>query len=486
MGEIALPTKDKKTVEKKESTWVAPEFKISGVFSDNMVVQRDRIINIFGFSNKENTVVYGSLDGKRSRGEVKDGKWMLSFEPRPASNTPFDIKIWDDFGHKEQIRNVLCGDVWVIGGQSNGEVLVSLCLHPGTEFDENDNFRLFMQRQIYVYEHQDCCDNPQPDTVDPNWRWQKPDEGASMAFSALGYYFAKALTQKIDIPVGIINMSAGGACLRELCPEELAHELGYHYGALVKEGGLYNALIHPFIGISFKGMIFFQGESEAGMRELAEKYDFDLKEFIKDERKRFGFDFPFYMVQISDYREEGKTYFPFLPMLRIKQFDAAKEIKNCALIASYDLGSPDGYEDFAHSPRKKEVSDRIAALALAKEYKKGGVKKASSPVPCKCSLMQNGRQVRVAFKNVSGRLCSKNGTRTVAGFSFGKYDENVPAHAEILDRDTIVIDIPDKADISILNYALINHITDENVQLCDKTGLVVPAFSIKVETDIQL
>ena len=59
-------------------------------------------------------------------------------------------------------------------------------------------------------------------------------------------------------------MSAGGSTVRELAPEELAHKMGYYYGANVREGGFYNTLINPFVGISFKGMLFFQGESTSG------------------------------------------------------------------------------------------------------------------------------------------------------------------------------------------------------------------------------
>ena len=127
------------------------------------------------------------------------------------------------------------------------------------------------------------------------------------------------MIKKTDVPLGLVMMCAGGACIRELLPEEVAHEIGYNFGANVRESGYYNTLIHPFLKLPFKGMMFFQGESEGGDPNLANRYDLELALLVADERKRFGREFPFYNVQISSYREEGKQFFPWLDVIRVKQ-----------------------------------------------------------------------------------------------------------------------------------------------------------------------
>ena len=476
----ALPTTEKKTVKEKENDRVIPEFKVSGVFSSHMVLQRDKEIKIWGFSQSEGSVVTVEFDGERSSAAVTDNKFEVRLAPRAASSQPKVMTVYDDKDHKTVFEDILTGDVWLIGGQSNSELNLRFCL-PETlpeKFDDNGIYRLFMQTQAYPYTHQDLCNYPQPDVIAPEWRWRRPDEEASLSFSALGWFFARELSEKLGIPTGAINVSAGGACIRELIPEELAKEMGYDYGANVRQCGYYNTLIHPFEGLSFKGQVFFQGESEGCWRELAERYDKELARLVEDERLRFGFDFPFYNVQISSYRDEGKQYFPFLETVRLKQFDALSMIPNSYLTVSMDIGSPDDWGDFAHSPKKKMLSDRISALVLAKEYGIGSVSDADSPMP-ECAVSDGGT-VTVKFKNVSDGLISISGNDSVAGFSFGDFDKRIQAKARIISPDKVQVEIPDNADLSAVNYAYESKITKENAQLYKKGGLPCPAFRIKI------
>ena len=479
----ALPTNEKKTAEKNEAEWNVPEFKVSGVFSSHMVLQRGKKIHVWGFSDKNGSDVFAEFDGENVSASVKSNRFDLYFSERPASKTPKTMKIYDDRGHVTVFDDVLTGDVWMIGGQSNAEMNLRFSL-PETlpeKYDADGIYRLFMQTQNYPYTHQQLCGMPQPDVISEDWRWKLPDEEASLSFSAIGWFFANTLSKTLDIPIGAVNLSAGGACIRELVPEELAHEMGYTFGANVREAGYYNTLIHPFEGLQFYGMVFFQGESEGCVREFAERYDKELEMLVCDERQRFGFEFPFYNVQISSYRDEGKQYFPFLETVRVKQYDALSAINDSFLIVSMDLGSPDSWGDFAHSPKKKALTDRISSLVLAKEYGKGDVAAASSPFPQTAVYDADKNTVTVRFANVTSSLCSLGGENTVGGFSFGDFDGIKDAVAEITGDDAVTVYVPDGADHSYINYAYYSRITEQNAQLYKKEGLPCPAFRIKTE-----
>lgn len=475
----ALPTNDKKTASGENAVFVLPEFKVSGVFGSHMVLQRKRPVKIWGFSDAEGSEVTGELDGEKASAKVKNGVFTLTFSAREASFDPIVMRIYDGRGHETVFDDILIGDVWMIGGQSNAELNLRFVL-PQTlpeKFDDNGAYRLFMQTQAYPYTHQELCASPQPDVICPDWSWKLPDSEASLSFSALGWFFAEKLCKTADVPVGAINISAGGACIRELVPAALAAEMGYDYGANVCQCGYYNTLIHPFEGLQFYGMVFFQGESEGGSRELAERYDKELERLVRDERERFGFDFPFYNVQLCSYRAEGKQYFPFLETVRMKQFDAKYEIKNSYLSVAMDLGSPADWGDFAHSPKKKALTDRITDLVLAKEYGVGSFEEASSPEPVEAVL--SGGAVVIKFRYATGGLSSRNGD-TVNGFSFGGFDDLIPAEARITAPDTAEVAVPEGACTEYINYAYISDVNENNAGLYKSNGLPCPAFRIKV------
>lgn len=486
----ALPTSEKKLADaSSKNTWICPEFKVSGVFSSHMVLQREQPITVWGFSTAVGSTVKGEFMGEGSFTTVgEDNVWSLRFLPHLCVYEGQTMKIYDDLGHEVIFEDILVGDVWFIGGQSNAELNLAPCmtLTPSIDFYDGDNFRLFSQTQAFVYTHQEYCEAPQPDVINPEWCWKRPDKAASLSFSAMGYYFGREMIKKTDVPIGIVMMCAGGACIRELLPEDVAHEIGYNYGANVREAGYYNTLIHPFLKLPFKGMMYFQGESEGGDPNLAQRYDLELALLVADERKRFGRDFPFYNIQISSYRSEGAQFFPWLDVIRVKQVDALKLIPNSTLTVSMDLGSPEDYEDWAHSPRKLEVGERLAALILAREYGVGRETEVSSPMPVSARLSSDKTRITVDFTNVSAGLCVSGldpvGSldKSVQGFSVGARDSQTPVTATISSRCAVTVDVPEGVDASQINYAYFPIVTPENADLRGGNNLPAPAFSLKV------
>ena len=498
----ALPTEEKTTAAETASAWVCPAFKVSGVFSSHMVLQREKPIKIRGFSDTPGSRVAGAFMGETVTATVgEDNRWTLTFSSHLYECEPQIMVISDDRGHTVTFEDILVGDVWLIGGQSNAELNLAPCmaLTPSMDFYEGDNFRLFTQTQAYPYTHQELCATPQPDIINPDWCWKRPDREASLTFSAMGWYFAHEVTKHIGIPLGMVMMAAGGACVRELLPVELAHGEGYFFGANVQEGGYYNTLIHPWLGLPCKAMLFFQGESEGGDRNLAEKYAYELALLVADERARFGQDFPFYNVQLSDYRDEGTQFFPWHDIIRVQQHKALSIIPNSTLTVDMDLGAPEDWPDWAHSPRKLELGERLALLALAKEYGIGRETECGSPRPVMASLSGDRTKIVVEFTDISAGLIVSGHNPAdsygmeVQGFTVGDYDHRAPAHATITSRHSVTVDIPAevlaaaeadpdnaKALMGQVNYAFSLRITPENADLRGGNNLPAMAFSMSV------
>ena len=489
-NKMALPGQEEKELQVNAAGWSCPAFKVSGVFGSHMVLQRERPIRIWGFSDTPGSVISGEFMGQRVSATVtEDCKWTLTFVPHSAVWEGKQLVIYDDRGHSAVLEDVLVGDVWLIGGQSNAEHNLSSCLDwaPEQWYDKDEPLRLFAQTRQYAFEHQELCAIPQPDVINPEWGWKLPLEQAAHAFSAIGWFFGKELLRYIDAPVGLIMMAAGGACIRELMPAELAGELGYTTTVAVPLGGFYNSLIHPFVPLQFKGQIFFQGESEGCFPDCAPVYDKELTRFVEDERARFGQEFPFYNVQLSDYRDECFTYFACLDTVRIRQTDALATIPNSTLTPAMDLGAPDDHPDFAHSPRKYELAMRLAKLALAREYRIGSEYEARAPRATLAQKSADGKQITVAFTDIADGLCVLGQSprdsigQEIKGFRVGPKGADVPARAVIETRGCVLVDVPEGADASEVSYAYGIRASAEYADLRNGNNLPALAFSIKVE-----
>lgn len=414
----------------------------------------------------------------------EDNRFELRFSARPECCDPQVMVISDEFSHTVTFEDILIGDVWIIGGQSNAELHLAPCmaLTPSADFYEGDNFRLFFQHGWSGMALGKESNAVQRDIINPDWAWSRPDEESSKNFSAIGWYFAKELIKHIGTPIGLVMMAAGGVCLRELMPTELANSLGYEKGANTRIGGAFDTLINPIIPLPFKAQIFFQGESEGCWFSCANKYDTDLQAYFKNERELFGQHFPVYNVQLSEYGENCKKYFPALDIVRVKQFDAISLIEDMTLTVDMDLGIVEGY-DWAHSPRKMELAERLAKLALAKEYGIGRIFDAVSPRPICASLSADKSEIVIDFTDLGTGLIAKGQDPKysvglpVGGFSVGAYENRKDAEATITSRGKVTVKVPADADTSFVNYCFAINVDPE---LYNGNNLPCPAFSIKV------
>ena len=321
---------------------------VSHVFGDFMVIQRDQQIKVWGTSNRNGAKIRGTFMGKEARGTVADGKWEIVFPPQSASRVPQKLTVEDSCGNSVTISEILVGDVWLINGQSNAEqpntdafeLIAKVVDNPGKPL------RLFQEGALYVINNLDEAANPCEDTVNRGeWYWRKANRYGGYTASALGWHFGNTLVDETGIPIGIISIAASGAYLAELMPADLASSLGYganysytNYGT----GRFYNALTHPFLKLKFKGMIFFQGESESGRDATAANYKRDFEAVN-------GFDESLVSLEDMDFA------------VRLKKLGKHKGKKYGTLKRSYVLTSSRKFDEFGdwYLIKNRKLTKRI-------------------------------------------------------------------------------------------------------------------------------
>ena len=276
-------------------------------------------------------------------------------------------------------------------------------------------------------------------------------------------------------------------------PKEIADMFGYTKGIYVNASEHYNGLMHPFLNMKFKAMVFFQGEAEGGTNSnpSSSTYARDFEALMTELRNRWGFDFPVYNVQISDYPgEECETNWTHVGEVRSQQYDAYKKMTGIRLIPSYDIGSKSTDPDGAHSPYKKALADRIVALALADLYNKGSEDDALAPEPDEINVISSTDEekvIEIKFKNTGSGLVSLSGTDAVSGFVYGNTVHpygagSTTVNGTIVSNDTVRVIV--SAGCKYIGYACTQRTMEKDVptaQLYNSNDLPALAFDLKIK-----
>ena len=461
----------------------AVQYTVSGCFSSDMVLQRDQIIKVWGWSENKGAVIYGELMGEKRYGIVDDnGAWLIEFSPKEYTTEGQTLTIYPKNGEKTEFKDVLIGDVWFVSGQSNAEFYFesTTVIFPKLKNDINeaDNIRLYREDKADALDENGglAITGLQKDVINKDYKWQKTTKDTVMNFSSVGYLFVKELSKETDVPQGIIMAAAGGCMLQDLMPEEALE--GFEIlDSSWQVGGLYNYLIEPFAKMAVKGMVFYQGESDTGVYKV---YKEKLKAFVSAMRERFGEDFAFYNIQLSSHAMMADAW-PDLPGLKAAQTDAYYEIPNSYLICSMDVGwqrrSPE--EDPAHPYDKWTLAKRLAQTALCQEYgsDKYDIEYVSSPIPSE--IKWKSGSVIIKFKNVGDGLMSN--ISNVAGFRIHNADGFAfVAEAKITGKDTVEVTI-DQDNITAVSYGYSISALPEEAGLTNSED--VPALAFLMNKD---
>ena len=240
---------------------------LPNIFGDNMVLQRNSEVKIWGWGNpKEEIKLVSSWNNQEySTVASNQAKWELTIKT-PEAGGPFTISIK---GYNEVIlKNILIGEVWLCSGQSNMEMSASWGIDNGDEEVKNaadPNIRFFTVPKL-------TAASPQNNLLG-NWTESTPE--TMKYFSAVGYFFAKRLREDLkNVPIGLISSNWGGTPAEIWMPEEVinsdpillenAKKLNEQEYGPHQPGRAYNAMIHPIAGFKIAGTLWYQGESNVG------------------------------------------------------------------------------------------------------------------------------------------------------------------------------------------------------------------------------
>lgn len=407
------------------------EVKLPSVIGDNMVLQRDKPLPIWGWDEPGTEVTVSIGDAQGTAKADEEGRWLVKL-PAMDAGGPHTLKI--DGSSDVAVKNILIGEVWLCSGQSNMEWTVSSSNNPQEEIAAADHPRI---RHIKI-PHVPAAE-PQSDVPSEGWKICTPQTVGS--FTAVGYFFGRHLEQELDVPIGLIGSNWGGTRIEPWTPpvgfkEVKVAGVSDKLDSFPAKNGdkinhqsplaLYNGMIHPLLPYAIRGAIWYQGESNNGEGML---YHEKMKALIAGWRSVWNDkDLPFYFVQLAPYNYGGDP----TRLAGIWEAQTATlAVPNTGMAVTVDIGNA---KDI-HPRNKQDVGKRLALWALAKTY---GHDELVYSGPLYKTAKVEGDKIRVAFDHVGDGLVSRDG-EALSNFTIaGKNGEFVEAKAEI-DGDTVIV-----------------------------------------------
>ena len=333
---------------------------VSPIFGNHMVLQRGKPNTIWGWAKPGEEIRVTIADNTAKTVTKDDGRWSVAIQP-PAPGGPYTIVI--DGPQHVEFRDVLVGDVWLCGGQSNMEMGLGAARNGSQEVKAADHPRI----RLFVVKQQ----TTRTPAAVPQGSWkicspQNVGEGWS-GFSAVAYFFGRRLQQEIDVPIGLVEDCVGGTPAEAWTSAETLRSLG------ISDTGsgpntpavLYNGMIAPVAPLAISGAIWYQGESNT---ERAAQYRKLLPAMIADWRRALDQgDFPFYIVSLAAHKQhKDAPGDDSWAELRAAQDVVANTVTNSGLAVAIDVGDARD----VHPKDKKQVGERLALVALARHYGK--------------------------------------------------------------------------------------------------------------------
>ncbi|MBV4358188.1 sialate O-acetylesterase [Pinibacter aurantiacus] len=384
--------------------------KLPYFFSDNMVLQQKAQPLIWGWSTANSKLTLVTSWDKKKYVVTADekGKWKTNVAT-PAAGGPFEIIIKEG-NNAVVIKNILIGEVWLCSGQSNMEMPMKgykdqpiLGSTDAIFNSTNDQIRLYTMPKTVQRAAQD---------ISLNASWNASEPASVTNFSAAAYYFGRLLQEKLKVPVGLICISYGGTPMESFMDEEALkafpeiNSFPSKTDTSKKIGNanataVYNGMLHPFLGFTFKGCIWYQGEANC---TRPKQYETLFPAFVKMLRAKSNNDsLPFYYVQIAPYNYNVNKPDSAVTMnsayLRDAQRKALAAIPNSGMVVTMDIGA----ENCIHPCDKETVGKRLSYLALAKTY---GIKGFPSESPMLESVNFAGNVANVRLTNTPNGLTS--------------------------------------------------------------------------------
>src|ERR1700733_1522289 len=437
------------------STSSYADVTLPSLLADHMVIQRGLPVHLWGMAAPSENVTVTFRGETKSTDADELGRWSLYLSPGEAGG-PFQMTV--KAANTIALNDVLVGDVWVASGQSNMEFPMKEL----TNADEEIAAAQYPKIRVFRVEHRPS-DFPRSDVDAKTWAPCTPESVADS--SAVAYYFARDLHQRMSIPIGLVESFWGGtpaeswtslhalSANASLMPVFAARSEitdKREYGILLHQqeerdfqraveqakadgkpaptrswhpdfsawapAALYNVMIAPLSRFAIRGVIWYQGEANSG--ERAPLYAQLFQTMIGDWRRAWDEgDFPFLFVQIANFNTEPDARWPEVRDAQRK----ALALRNTGMVVTIDIGDPDDI----HPKNKRDVGLRLALAARAIAYGE----KLEWSGPLYRQMTREDHALRVWFDHAGG-LASKGAE--LAGFEIagadGKYS---PAEARI-------------------------------------------------------
>lgn len=451
---------------------VSAEVKLPAVFSDHMVLQRDKAIPVWGWDAPGTEVSVTLGDAKASAKADDKGNWKVSLPAQKANANGQKLTVKGS--SEKAFSDVLVGEVWLCSGQSNMEWTVAASDNPQQEIA---NGKHPLIRHIKI-PHRPSA-KVETDVQTKGWEVASPATVAQ--FTAVGYYFAVNLRKDKDfaeVPVGLIGSNWGGTRIEPWTTPEgfqavpalkgIADKLA-EYPAKDAKGAinhqsplaLYNGMIAPLVPYAIRGALWYQGESNNGEGMLyAEK----MKALIHGWRKLWSDEtMPFYFVQIAPFTYRN-TNLPYLWEAQL----AASKIPGVGMAVTMDISN---IKDI-HPKNKQEVGRRLALIALTRTYGREGLVHGG---PYYKSMKAEGGKARISFDGVAGGLKSRDG-KDLTHFTVAGADKKfVPAKA-VIEGNEVVVSAEGVSEIAAVRFAWAE---TAEPNLSNKEGL--PAYPFRTD-----
>jgi sialate O-acetylesterase len=486
------------------------DIALAPLFGDHGVLQRDKPVPVWGSAGAGDPITVSFRGQKATTTAAADGRWKLSLGPFAASADPGDLVVAGR--NTLTLHDVVVGDVWLCSGQSNMEFTVD---------DGGDTYRVDhanaeiaaadfpMIRQLKVERSVASA----PALTVKTGGWQPASPSTVSQFTAVGYFFARDLHHALGVPIGIIDSPWGGTPIESWMNDasrngtSIAAELDARWKKQVSEwppervarypadlaawqkaqddakrthtknplpwpqmpaskdspaspGGLFNAMIAPFQPGAIRGILWYQGEANAGRPgEYAELFT----AMIRSWRDGFGQgDLPFYFVQLANFGDENEVVNRDWARLREAQAKAL-ELPNTGMAVTIDIG--DAHD--IHPKNKQEVGRRLALIAKARIY--GIAPEVSGPVFS--SATREGKALRVRFATSGTELVARGGR--VRSLEVAGPDKVFYPAAGAIETDTLLASSPDVSEPVAVRYAWTNA---PDANLYSDTGLPAVPF----------
>ncbi len=480
--------------------WSEESPRLSGIWSDGIVLQRDRPIVVRGFGAGAGNQLELQLGEQRWKSQANaNGEWVVTIPAQPASDIGVSLSLKQDAKVIQEVKDILFGDVWLAAGQSNMQWQVKGMIKglPETK-DWADAVHLPYVRYRRVNDPV-LTDRKKRAAELQSGEWKKLTAENVLQFSAVAAVFAESIAEEVSVPIGIIDVSWGGKPIEPFIPrenfetsllkqirdladadrlEELQNLPG---GVIIRNpegypGSIYHARMAPLNSFPVKGFLWYQGESNAGKGEDPREYRHKMRALVSGWRQDWQDDqLPIYFVQLPSFE-------PATGWIRMREEQrlASLSIPNSAMAVTIDLPGED-----IHPPHKIEVGKRLARLALKKTY-------GRNIVPCGPVLESanfSGGEAMLKFTNIGEGLevRSYGLKRSIDDILSAELDwielagqDGIwhPAKAEFQDFG-LIVSSPDVPDPKAVRYGCATMPQGNN--LYNSEGLPASPFCTKLE-----